>query len=348
MKTRLISNNFFLVSITIVVASMIASRRSASAFVRHVASTRQAIPTAVARASGATVASCYTGCPSFRPAGTRQQPQRRTFLNQVMGMFSGDNSPPEDVTPESLQEYVEGSSSSGSELVGNSISDAMYSLYTADAVCIDVDSTVINEEGIDVLAEFLGKGEDVAALTAAAMEGGMKFQDALKARLDLLEPSRKEILDCLEKHPLELTPGVEKLVAALHEKKVDVFLVSGGFRIMIEPLAEILNIPSDTHIFANTIKFEYGSDGKYAGFDASEPTSQDMGKPKALEEIQKQHPGYETIVMVGDGATDAQAKPPAKAFIGFGGVVAREPVKKIADWFVTDFDDMTKIVEMRS
>lgn len=249
---------------------------------------------------------------------------------------------PDEITPESLE-----ASFSGTEPVGNAVGDAMYALYTADAVCFDVDSTVINEEGIDVLADFLGKGEEVAALTAAAMEGGMKFEDALKSRLDLMEPSRKQIMDCGEAHPLELTPGIEELVRSLHAKNIDVFLVSGGFRIMIEPLADILNIPKDTHIIANTIQFEYGSEGKYAGFCANEPTSQDMGKPKALQGILDEYPEYETLVMVGDGATDAQAKPPAKAFIGFGGVVAREPVQKQADWFVTSFDDMTRIVDMR-
>lgn len=224
----------------------------------------------------------------------------------------------------------------------------MYALYTADAVCFDVDSTVINEEGIDVLADFLGKGEAVAELTAAAMEGGMKFDEALEARLDLLQPSRQEILDCLEAHPLELTPGIADLVKALHDKNVEVYLVSGGFRIMIEPVADILNIPPDTHIVANTINFKYGAEGKYDSFCPNEPTSKDMGKPKALEGIQSENPDLKTIVMVGDGATDAQAKPPAKAFIGFGGVVTREAVKDQADWFVTSFEDMTKVVQMRS
>lgn len=264
-------------------------------------------------------------------------------------MFSGDDdkaststSTDAEISPDSLLE-----SFSSDQLLGNSIGDAMYALYKADAVCFDVDSTVINEEGIDVLADFLGKGEAVSKLTAAAMEGGMKFEDALEARLDLLEPSRQQILDCLEAHPLELTPGVADLVEALHSKNVDVFLVSGGFRIMIEPVAEILQISSDTNIVANTIHFEYGGEGKYAGFCRDEPTSQDMGKPKALEGIREKNPSYETMVMVGDGATDAQAKPPAKAFIGFGGVIEREPVKEKADWFVTNFEDMTKIVRMR-
>lgn len=230
-----------------------------------------------------------------------------------------------------------------SETVGNSIPDAMFSLYNADAVCFDVDSTVIDEEGIDALAEYLGKGEEVAELTKQAMEGDTKFQDALQMRLDLMKPSKSQIKTLLEEQPLVLTNGVASLVKSLHEKNVDVWLVSGGFRIMIEPVAEELNIPT-SNIVANHILFD--DNGEYDGFDKDEPTSRDMGKPKALEQI-KAKKGYETMVMIGDGATDAQAKPPASAFIGFGGVVEREAVKEKADWFVSSFDDLTKIVQMR-
>jgi phosphoserine phosphatase len=224
--------------------------------------------------------------------------------------------------------------------VGQNVELAMEALASADCVCFDVDSTVVNEEGIDVLAEYLGKGEQVAALTRAAMEGGMKFQDALAARLDLLEPSKASIEACLRDHPLELTPGVEDLVVELHKSGKHVFLVSGGFRIMIEPVAELLDI-SKSRIVANNILFS--DNGDYASFDANEPTSQDMGKPKALSLIQS-GAGYKTMVMIGDGATDAQAKPPAKAFIGFGGVVVRQKVQQVADWFVTDFESLTSIV----
>lgn len=231
--------------------------------------------------------------------------------------------------------------------IGNAVQLAMTSLYKADAVCFDVDSTVIAEEGIDVLAEYLGKGEEVAALTRAAMEGGMAFQDALQARLDLLRPSRQSILQLLKEQPFVLTDGVKDLMHALQRKKVDIWLVSGGFRIMIEPVAKQLDIPVE-NIVANTLLFDENDDiGTYQSFDPTEPTSADMGKPKALTAIQAKK-GYHTMVMVGDGATDAQAKPPAQAFIGFGGIVERAAVKAKADWFVTDFTDMTKIVERRS
>ena len=225
-------------------------------------------------------------------------------------------------------------------MIGNNIPEAMQALVESDCVCFDVDSTVVNEEGIDVLADYLGQGEAVANLTKQAMEGGMKFQDALAARLELLQPSKPSIEACLKDRPLELTPGVAELIQTLHDAKKDVYLVSGGFRIMIEPLAEILNIPK-TNIYANTILFQ--ENGDYQGFDDQEPTSQDMGKPKALQQIASAKQ-YQKMIMVGDGATDAQAKPPASAFIGFGGVVVREAVKEKADWFVTDFQDMVRLL----
>lgn len=238
--------------------------------------------------------------------------------------------------------FVGSSGSSSGTPIGLDIPLAMSSLVQADAVCLDVDSTVINEEGIDVLGEFLGKHEEIAALTKAAMEGGMKFQDALAARLSLLEPSKQQIEACLAQHPLELTHGCGDFIATLHNKGKHVYLVSGGFRIMIEPVADLLKINPATNIVANTIFFQ--EDGTYAGFDDQEPTSADMGKPKALEQIQKLH-NYECMVMIGDGATDAQAKPPAAAFIGFGGVVERQAVVDQSDWFVTEFGDLTRVLD---
>ena len=109
---------------------------------------------------------------------------------------------------------------------------------------------------------------------------------------------------------------------------------------MIQPVAERLGVSSE-RVFANTILFD--EEGRYAGFDPDEPTSADGGKPKALRIIKEKY-GYETMVMVGDGATDAQAKPPADAFIGFGGVVTREAVREKACWFVKDFETMIDIV----
>jgi len=172
------------------------------------------------------------------------------------------------------------------------------------------------------------------------MTGNVKFEDALDARLSIIEPSRKSILQCLDDHPLQLTPGIEHLISSLHKRGTSVYLVSGGFRIMIEPLAEKLGV-ANSKIYANTICFD--DQGNYSGFASDELTSRDLGKPKALAKI-KENGGYKTMVMVGDGATDAQAKPPADSFIGFGGVAVREIVRTRACWFVMDFEDMSTVV----
>ena len=102
---------------------------------------------------------------------------------------------------------------------------------------------------------------------------------------------------------------------------------------MILPVAEKLLIPSH-RVFANTLY--YNEDGSYSSFDASFPTSRDGGKRVVVQQLIDEH-GYNGVVMIGDGATDMQARPPASAFIGYGGIAVREKVKEGADWFIHDF-----------
>ncbi|XP_028157409.1 phosphoserine phosphatase isoform X1 [Ostrinia furnacalis] len=130
---------------------------------------------------------------------------------------------------------------------------------TADCVCFDVDSTVIRDEGIDELANFCGKGDEVKRLTAEAMGGSMTFQEALKKRLDIIRPSVSQIREYLEKFPIHLTPGVKQLVKELHDRGVAVYLVSGGFRSLIEPVADILGIPR-SNVYANRLKFFFNGE----------------------------------------------------------------------------------------
>lgn len=82
-------------------------------------------------------------------------------------------------------------------------------IRTADIVCFDVDSTVIVEEGIDELAEFCGKGQEVANLTREAMGGSMTFQEALRRRLDIIKPSQGQIREFLRQKPSTLSPGIK-------------------------------------------------------------------------------------------------------------------------------------------
>ena len=87
----------------------------------------------------------------------------------------------------------------------------------------------------------------------------------------------------------------------------------------------------------------FSSNGTYAGFDETAPTSADGGKPEVVRRLRERK--HFPIVMIGDGVTDMQAKPPADAFIGYGGIVVRKPVKEGADLFITNFHDLIKHME---
>jgi len=227
--------------------------------------------------------------------------------------------------------------------VGLQVNEAKSHFKNAKAVFFDVDSTVIQEEGIDVLANFANVKDAVEELTRKAMGGSVLFQDALTERLSLIQPSESLVQQCLQKHPFRLTPNVKRVIDLLHARGTHVFLVSGGFRQMINPIAAQLNIPSH-RIFANNILFS-ATTREYAGFDPNEPTSRDGGKKAVLSRLVELH-GYTSAVMIGDGATDMQAKSlgAANAFIGFGGVVEREKVKEGADWFIYDFEDLVHLL----
>jgi phosphoserine phosphatase len=221
------------------------------------------------------------------------------------------------------------------------ISDIRALWSAAKAVCFDVDSTVSPDEGIDVLAKHAGVGAEVAALTKEAMNGAVPFEESIKARLALIRPSLRMMRDCLANHPPRLTPGSLDLISRLERRGTHVYLVSGGFTHMVMPLAKQLGLPKG-RVYANDLRF--APDGSYTGIDETAYTSKSGGKGALIAHL-KERFRYDPIIMVGDGATDLEARPPADAFIGYGGVIVRDIVKKKADWFVTDFAELVNALQ---
>ncbi|KAG7211136.1 hypothetical protein KM043_010461 [Ampulex compressa] len=207
----------------------------------------------------------------------------------------------------------------------------------ADAVTFDVDSTVIREEGIDELAKFCGKGDEVSELTRRAMQGNVTFERSLGMRLDIIRPTLSQVQEFLAANPPKLTPGIESLMRDLRARQKELFLISGGFRRLIEPVAARLGIPSE-NVYANRLKFDAA--GEYAGFEEKEPTARSGGKAEVIRRL-KEERALRRVVHVGDGATDAEAAPPADLFIGYGGNVVREAVRSRSPWYVLDFGELS-------
>jgi phosphoserine phosphatase len=110
-------------------------------------------------------------------------------------------------------------------------------------IAFDMDSTLINIECIDEIADAVGRKAEVAAITEAAMRGEITdFKDSLRRRLTLLKGLTLADLEAVKRDRLRLNPGAAKLVAACKKAGMKVLLVSGGFTFFAEHVCEMLDI----------------------------------------------------------------------------------------------------------
>lgn len=164
-------------------------------------------------------------------------------------------------------------------------------------VVMDVDSTLIQQEVIELLAAKAGVQEKVKEITEAAMRGELDFSASLKARVALLEGLPETVIAEVQRE-IVLTPGARTLVKTLHQLGHSVAVVSGGFTSVIEPLIKELGI---THYRANTLEI---MGGKLTG-KVLDPIIDRAGKAVALKEFAAvEGVLLEQTVAIGDGAND--------------------------------------------
>ena len=162
---------------------------------------------------------------------------------------------------------------------------------------MDVDSTLIMEEGIDLLGEEAGVGAQVAAITERAMRGELDFEAALCERVALLKGLPEDIFAQIAER-IHFTLGAEDLVKELHKRGYKVGLVSGGFHETVDRLAEQLGID---YVKANRLEIQQGFlTGQVVGEIVTKDTKLAMLKAWAAENKLELN---QTIAM-GDGAND--------------------------------------------
>ena len=162
---------------------------------------------------------------------------------------------------------------------------------------MDVDSTLIQEEGIDLLGEAAGVGEKVAQITEKAMRGELDFEAALKERVQLLKGLPLSIFDEIAEK-IHFTPGAARLVEKLHQRGYKVGLVSGGFHETVDRLAEQLQID---YVWANRLEKENGAlTGKVLGDIVTKETKKHQLEIWAAENGLS----LQQTVAMGDGAND--------------------------------------------
>ena len=127
-------------------------------------------------------------------------------------------------------------------------------------LAMDMDSTLINIECIDEIADFTGKKSAVAEITEATMRGEIKdFKESLRRRVALLEGIHEDALEAVFRERLRPNPGAVELLAGAHQRGLYTLLVSGGFTFFTEKLRQQLGFKQTQ---ANTLEIV---DGKLTG-----------------------------------------------------------------------------------
>jgi len=188
-------------------------------------------------------------------------------------------------------------------------------------IVFDVDSTLIQGEVIEMLAERVGAGAEVAAITGAAMRGEIDFAESLHQRVATLTGLPVEVLDEVA-DAVELTPGARTTIRTLRRLGFHCGVVSGGFRQVIEPLAHELMLD---FVAANELEIVGGKlTGRLVG-----PIVDRAGKAKALRDFAQQAgvPMDQTVA-VGDGANDIDMLNAAGLGVAFN---AKPALREVAD-----------------
>jgi phosphoserine phosphatase len=192
-------------------------------------------------------------------------------------------------------------------------------------VVMDVDSTLIQQEVIELLGKRAGKEAEIREITESAMRGELDFEESLRARVSLLKGLPETVIDDVRSEIL-LTPGARTLVTTLKKLGHSVAVVSGGFTAVIEPILRELEI---VHYRANTLEI---IDGQLTGNILGDVIDR-AAKATALRDFAElEGVSLEQTIAIGDGANDLDMIAAAGLGIAFN---AKPAVKAAADSSLT-------------
>ncbi len=188
-------------------------------------------------------------------------------------------------------------------------------LFDPDAkkmLIMDVDSTLIQQEVIELLAGHVGRQEEVAAVTDRAMRGELDFAQSLRERVAVLKGLPVSVLEDVVAQ-VRFSVGARVLVDTFHRAGHTVAVVSGGFSQILTPLAQKLGLD---HHLANELEIE---DGHLTGRVVGPIVDADVKERMLREWAQADQVSPEQVIAVGDGANDAKMLETAAVGIAFNG-----------------------------
>ena len=198
----------------------------------------------------------------------------------------------------------------------------------------DMDSTMIEVECIDELADYAGVKAQVAAVTEKAMLGELDFEGALDARVALLKDLEESAIDRCREERVRLMPGARTLVQTMRANGAYCLLVSGGFTGFAEPVAKAIGFDD---VASNTLLVEQG---RLTG-SVRKPIVDAHGKLEAMTKAASAREiRLDQILAVGDGANDI----PMLAAAGLGIAYRAKPATAAAADARIDHNDLTALL----
>ncbi|MEG3311691.1 phosphoserine phosphatase SerB [Streptococcus sp. SS-4456] len=206
---------------------------------------------------------------------------------------------------------------------------------TKGLLVMDVDSTLIMEEGIDLLGEEAGVGEQVADITERAMRGELDFEEALRERVALLKGLPVSVFDrIIEK--IHFTPGAAELVAELKARGFKVAVVSGGFHETVDRLAERLELD---YVRANRLEVV---DGFLTGQVLGDIVTKDTKKACLEAWAAENGLALSQTIAMGDGANDL----PMIQRAGIGVAFCAKPIVQEQAPYQINEKNLYKLIEI--
>jgi phosphoserine phosphatase len=201
-------------------------------------------------------------------------------------------------------------------------------------VVFDVDSTLIEDEVIELLADVAGKRAEVAAVTERAMAGELDFAESLIERVKTLAGLPESVFADVQAR-ITITTGAKQLIDAVHAAGGKVGAVSGGFNQLLTPLADILELD-----FARANQLEV-IDGFLTGKVIGKIVDRQAKADALIEWAEITGTPIADTVAVGDGANDLSMMAVAGLGVGFN---CKPIVREHAD-FILEGNDLAKLTD---
>jgi len=201
----------------------------------------------------------------------------------------------------------------------------------------DMDSTIINVECLDELADMAGLKPQIAAITERAMRGELEFEAALKERVGMLKGLKLDALERTYAERVKLNPGAKSLLATMRAHGAHTMLVSGGFGYFTSRVAKAAGF----HVERGNVLLD---DGAALTGEVGMPILGREAKLQALEEaVASLKIGFEDSLAVGDGANDLGMIERA----GLGVAYHAKPVVAEAAGAAINHNDLTALLYLQ-